>query len=118
MHSFPEDPLPYERDPHAPRPGVCIGTDNTHTPRWLRDLAAQAFADVAGGVAENAPFAGTYVPLPHYERHDKRVSSIMIELRRDTYLDGPTTLNASRADILAQRLARLFDGARNLDPTP
>lgn len=39
--------------------------------------------------SSNAPFAGTYVPLKHYH-HDARVSSVMLEIRRDVYMDEAT----------------------------
>ena len=109
VHSYPTHPLPYELDQRAARPAVCIGTDPEHTPRRLHDLADDVFVGVAGGVGENTPFAGAYVPLRHYGR-DKRVSSIMIELRRDSYLDGPSELAPSRAEGMIRRLARLLDG--------
>ena len=60
-----------------------------HTPeslvRGIRDLCA------AEGlrVEENRPFAGTYVPF-RYWRQDPRVSSVMMEIRRDLYMDERT----------------------------
>ncbi|MEG1392041.1 MAG: hypothetical protein RSC50_03955, partial [Aurantimicrobium sp.] len=32
-------------------------------------------------------FHGTYVPLRFYEAKDSRVQSVMLEIRRDTYMD-------------------------------
>jgi N-formylglutamate amidohydrolase len=84
LHSFPARPLPYEFDPAAPRPEICLGTDAAHTPTWLSDAAEAAFDSFE--IAWNTPFAGTYVPLRHYGR-EANVSSIMIEIRRDLYLD-------------------------------
>ena len=88
LHSFPKRALPYERDPTAQRPGICIGTDPEHTPEGLRAAAFEAFGDHPGGVAENTPFAGTYVPLKHFGR-TLNVWSVMIEVRRDLYQQGP-----------------------------
>jgi N-formylglutamate amidohydrolase len=39
----------------------------------------------------NKPYAGTLVPLKFYAK-DKRVTSIMIEIRRDLYMDEQTGL--------------------------
>lgn len=88
LHSFPKLPLPYEADPTARRPGICLGSDLEHTPDDLRDLALGSFAGVPGGTALDTPFAGTYVPLKHLGR-DRRVRSIMIEVRRDLYQTEP-----------------------------
>lgn len=77
-----------ELDQSAPRPGVCIGTDPTHTPASLTSAAFKAFAGVGGGVGRNVPFAGTYVPLSHWRRTTE-VLSVMIEIRRDLYQSEP-----------------------------
>jgi N-formylglutamate deformylase len=97
--------------PHAPfaHPGM-------HTPPWLRERAAEALGEmVAGwpggaapdpasaphepepagagkavaGIAFDRPFAGALVPLP-YLGNDRRVQAVMIELRRDLYMDEET----------------------------
>ena len=88
LHSFPKLPLPYEADPTVRRPGICVGTDPQHTPDDLRYVALGSFAGVPGGTALDTPFAGTYVPLKHLDR-DRRVRSIMIEVRRDLYQTEP-----------------------------
>jgi N-formylglutamate amidohydrolase len=109
VHSYPSRPLPYELHPDGPRPAVCLGVDPVHTPSWLVEAAREAF-DSLGPVALDTPFRGTYVPLPHH-RHELRVSSIMVEIRRDTYLvepDGPPT---SGLDDAARGLAELVDAA-------
>jgi N-formylglutamate deformylase len=109
LHSYPSRPLPYELHAEGLRPAVCLGTDPVHTPSWLVDAARAAFAEL-GPVAVNTPFRGSYVPLAHYER-DTRVSSIMIEIRRDGYLvepAGPLTGGAGRA---AHALAALIAAA-------
>jgi N-formylglutamate deformylase len=40
-------------------------------------------------MALNEPFKGTFVPLPFY-RKDRRVLSVMIELKRSLYMDERT----------------------------
>lgn len=89
VHSYPSRALPYELHGTGPRPPVCLGTDPFHTPAALLALAREAFAPL-GDSALDTPFAGTYVPLRHYGR-DARVSALMLELRRDVYLDEPVT---------------------------
>ncbi len=80
VHSYPRDPLPYERGA-GDRPEVGLGTDARHTPPWLLAAAREAFAGF--GTACDTPFAGTYVPLALLG--DARVASIMLEVRRDVH---------------------------------
>ncbi|WP_219419453.1 N-formylglutamate amidohydrolase [Pseudonocardia nigra] len=109
VHSYPSAPLPYELHADGPRPAVCLGTDAVHTPRELSEAARVAFATI-GEVGLDSPFAGAYVPLAHHGV-DRRVTAIMIEIRRDTYMaepDGPPTPAVAR---LARALADLVDAA-------
>lgn len=105
LHSFPLVELPYERLHHADalRPECCIGVDDKHTPAPLVEATIAAFADL-GETAINQPFAGTYVPLAYYTARDDRVASVMVELRRDTYLDRRDGIPK-----IARMLARLID---------
>jgi N-formylglutamate amidohydrolase len=102
-HSYPLKPLPYEQDPSRQRPEICIGTDDFHTPPDLGASAARLFGDRGYGVALNTPFAGSIVPSRWFRR-DPTVRSIMIEVRRDLYMDERTGerlpgFDALRADV-------------------
>ena len=88
-HSFPSYALPYEQDKSLARPEICIGTDDFHTPDELRDAAVELFKAAGFSVAVNSPFAGAMVPAEFY-RSDKRVLALMVEVRRDLYLDEKT----------------------------
>ena len=85
-HSFPSSPLPYETDQDKHRPGICIGTDAFHTPAELRRAATLLFDSLGHEVALNTPFSGSIVPQRWY-RSDPAVRSIMIEVRRDLFMD-------------------------------
>ena len=111
LHSYPDDPLPYELYPDDERPLICLGADEHHTPAWLIEAAREAFAPL-GSVAINQPFRGAYVPLRHYRRDD-RVSSLMLELRRDAYLRGDRTPIDAAIERFATAAARLVER-----PTP
>ena len=88
LHSYPSVRLPYElRD--GPRPQLCVGTDPFHTPDWLRTLVAEVAVAHHLDVGLDTPFAGSYVPEAQYGR-DRRVTSVMLELRRDLTLDEAT----------------------------
>ena len=107
VHSYPSAPLPYELHGEGPRPPVCLGTDSFHTPPGLLAAAREAFAG-CGETGLDSPFSGTYVPLQFYGK-DPRVSALMVEIRRDTYMTepgGPAGLGLTRP---AQALAALVD---------
>jgi N-formylglutamate amidohydrolase len=78
--------LPYELDQDPGRPDICIGTDEYHTPQALVRAAQQAVADEGLTCRINRPFAGTLVPAPYWQC-DQSVSSIMIEVNRNLYMD-------------------------------
>ena len=85
-HSFSKYPLPYELNQAMNRPEICIGTDNFHTSEKLRNLIGELFEKSNFTVKYNAPFKGSIVPLKFYNK-DKRVQSVMIEVRRDLYMN-------------------------------
>jgi N-formylglutamate amidohydrolase len=116
LHSYPRDALPYELHQDARRPEICLGTDSFHTPAQLTDSARHAFTGL-GDVVLNEPFAGTYVPSRHYQK-DHQVSSIMIELRRDTYLDADGELRGPAAERIHGAIAALLRGAQALGCSP
>jgi len=103
-HSFPSVPLPYELDQVLDRSDICIGTDPFHTPDWLKEFASEIFRQNGFSVALDHPFSGSLVPSDFYLR-DKRVASIMVEIRRDLYVNE---LTGSRLDTfhLTQNVLR------------
>jgi N-formylglutamate deformylase len=107
VHSYPTAPLPYELHGEGPRPPVCLGTDAFHTPPELLAAARRAFA-VCGETGLDSPFSGTYVPLEFYGR-DARVSALMVEIRRDTYMTEPGGPAGPGLGRLASALAALVD---------
>lgn len=111
VHSYPSRALPYELHGTDPRPAVCLGTDPFHTPEALVALAREAFAPL-GEHGLDTPFAGAYVPLRHYGK-DPRVHALMLELRRDTYLDEPVTPDDAGLRKAAECLAVLIEGAHH-----
>ena len=78
-------PLPYEVHSDEPRPQLDVGADDTHTSGELLAAVREAFGHLAAGVNES--FHGTYVPLRFYDAGDTRVQSVMLEIRRDVYMD-------------------------------
>ncbi|MEU0071061.1 N-formylglutamate amidohydrolase [Streptomyces sp. NPDC006332] len=105
VHSYPTEALPYELHGDGPRPPVCLGTDPFHTPGGLLGAAREAFAGL-GEIGLDSPFGGAYVPLAFYGR-DPRVSALMVEIRRDTYMSEPGGPAGPGLGRLAQALADL-----------
>lgn len=110
LHSYPSRPLPYERHGDAPRPEVCVGTDDFHTPGWLAELVEASCRQLGLGHARNTPFAGCYVPLSMFGR-DRRVLSVMLEVRRDVYLDEASALPTEGETRVAGLLAAVVAGS-------
>ena len=90
-HSFPKEALPYENSPDAVRPDICIGTDEYHTPNQLADWLVKSIRRSGRSVSLNSPFSGSLVPQGYYHL-EKRVESVMIEVRRDIYMDEDTQI--------------------------
>ncbi len=88
-HSFPKKRLPYEMSEIRNRPEICLGTDSFHTPIKLKDFLVEKFKSYGFSVDINSPFSGSIVPNLFYKT-DERVKSIMIEIRRDKYMDENT----------------------------
>ncbi len=104
-HSYPFVPFPYQ-DPRLPRPEICLGTDRFHTPEWLFEEAAALFKRAGFTVERNLPHAGAFVPAAHYKRN-RSTHSLMIELRRDTYLNESTGAKSPDFQTTRARLQRI-----------
>ena len=107
LHSYPLHALPYELHQDEARPEICLGVDESHTPDWLVK-AAQSALSIFGAVSLNQPFAGTYIPLKHYGS-DHRVSSLMIEIRRDVFTELDGSPDRVRIARLGAAIAALVD---------
>ncbi|WP_329335099.1 N-formylglutamate amidohydrolase [Streptomyces sp. NBC_01352] len=107
VHSYPTRALPYELHGEGPRPPVCLGTDSFHTPPELLATAREAFAE-CGEIGLDSPFGGAYVPLEFYGT-ERRVSALMVEIRRDTYMSEPGGPADPGLTRLTSALANLVD---------
>jgi N-formylglutamate deformylase len=109
-HSFATVPLPSEPDQDPHRPDVCLGTDAFHTPRALVSALAEALGEEGFRVAVDRPFSGSLVPLRWYGS-DPRVTSVMLEVRRGTYMDEGTGEPLARFGDVAGGLRRAVERA-------
>jgi N-formylglutamate amidohydrolase len=108
VHSFPSRPLPYELDQAPDRPEICIGTDAWHSP-FNDDRHAAKIAAESSFVTElNRPFSGSMVPSAYWQS-DRRVRSLMVEVRRDLYMDEETGDPLPAFNAVSARLCRLVE---------
>ena len=84
---------------------MCLGTDPFHTPAALVEALRAAMAAEWFRVAVDRPFAGSLVPLRWYGK-DPRVASVMLEVRRGTYMDEATGSPLEGFDGVGARLGR------------
>lgn len=112
-HSFPSRPLPYEPVQDPDRPEICIGTDAFHTPPQIRDALVGGYEALGYRVAVDTPFAGALVPLPFYEA-DPNVRSVMIEVRRDLYMNEASGERSPDFDLIALHTMRVVAQLRRL----
>lgn len=109
-HSFSTSPLPSETDRSPDRPDVCVGTDPFHTPSAVADALETALRDQGFRVRRDSPFAGALVPADRYRR-DRRVRSVMLEVRRGIYCDEQSGRLLSGWQAVAERLRGAVLGA-------
>lgn len=102
-HSFPSKPLPYEVDQTPKRPQICVGTDEFHTPARLATAILDMFAGEGWTVGLNAPFSGALVPSRYFGL-DRRVAALMVEVRRDVYLDEDTGMTNESFEMASKRI--------------
>lgn len=101
VHSYPLVPNAYELHADGPRPEICVGTDEVHTPQDLRELVVDIMRATAptGDVGLDSPFQGCYVPLEHYGISET-VRAVMLEIRRDVVADHRDALVAGVARLI------------------
>jgi N-formylglutamate deformylase len=95
-HSFPSVPLPYE-NPNSNRPDICVGYDSFHASKGII-TKVKNICDVNNYTSgDNEPFSGSYVPLKYFQK-ESTVKSLMVEIRRGTYMDESTGSKSKQYD--------------------
>ena len=88
-HSFPSIPLNRALNKDLDRPDFNIGTDPYHTPKHIVEKSIDYFNSLGYTLGVDYPYSGSIVPMEYYQ-NDKRVSSIMLEVNRNLYLNEPS----------------------------
>ncbi|MFQ3251632.1 MAG: N-formylglutamate deformylase [Glaciecola sp.] len=110
VHSYPKTTLPYERDPQQPRPEICIGTCDYHTPIELESALVNSFRSEGFEVGLNTPFAGTLIPTEFWQK-DQRVFGFMIEVRRDVYMNETSFTLLDNGDVVRNKICNAIKTA-------
>jgi N-formylglutamate amidohydrolase len=107
VHSFSATPFPHEPDQTFPRPEICIGFDQFHSP-FSGETAIHNVCKALNFCAGlNHPFGGSIVPNKFWN-DDARVRSFMLEIRRDLYMDEATGLKRSDFAAVCARIQDLL----------
>ena len=104
--SFPALPLPYELNQTAFRPDFCLGTDDFYTSEELVVRVEKELESCGYSTARDQPFSGTVVPIKHFQK-DRRVQSLMIEIKRWLYLAEDYSVDSERSEMLVKILRRV-----------
>jgi len=107
-HSYPSKAQALELVRGSQRPDICLGTDPFHTPAGLVDRLARSVRSTGLSAAFNEPYSGSIVPLSCY-RKDLRVETIMIEVRRDLYMNEQTGTPAPGFNRMRSLLAEWIE---------
>jgi N-formylglutamate deformylase len=98
-HSYPTKPLPTQTN-YQSTPEIGIGTDDLFTSPQLIELTENFFKSHGFDVELNEPFTGTIIPSEIYQSKDTRVQSVMIEVRRDLYINELTAEKNSQFETI------------------
>ena len=89
-------------------PRLCKETENYHAPDKLVNEIISIASKYSIKTALNSPFAGTLVPLKHFGK-EPRVNSVMLEIRRDQYMDESKMVRDSeRINLIKSMLIEII----------
>lgn len=111
-HSFPSF-MPWIQQNSGDPVDICLGTDNFHTPKILLETCRKIFTAKGYRVALNTPFAGTLVPLK-YLHVEKKVWSIMIEVRRELYYNSGEKIKNPKFSKIKKDIGEVLQAIENL----
>jgi N-formylglutamate amidohydrolase len=100
-HSYPSTPIIRDLDQTSIRPDFNIGIDSYHTPKKLIDVSIAYFEQKGYSLGVDWPYSGTIVPMEYYQKN-KTVHSIMLEVNRKLYLNGPSNEKSKQFDETKQ----------------
>ncbi len=107
-HSFSSAPLPHEKSQETPRPDICIGTDDIHTPYQLLEFCKDFFESKGYSVKTNCPFGGTIVPVDCYGKNEQ-IKSVMIEINRSLYMNEQMDKKTEKFEDIRHLISKFLE---------
>ena len=81
LHSYYNEPLPYEKHKNLKRPDICIGIDDFHLNKNHLESLINMVESYGYTWSINEPFIGCLIPNKYYMK-DKAVSGFMFEINK------------------------------------
>lgn len=81
IHSYSNEPLPYELFKDLNRPDICLGVDDFHLDKIALDKIIYKIKEEGFSYSINEPFKGCIIPSNYYQKNDD-VKGIMIEFNK------------------------------------
>ena len=92
----------------TPAAEIRIGTDSFHSPLEDDDIAIRLCERARFTVSVDRPFSSSIVPATHWAK-TKEVRSLMVEVRRDVYMNEKTGERLPEFDALSSRVCSLIE---------
>ena len=108
IHSYSDSLI----QPHAKMrntPDLCIGTDANFTPPILIEIIYKRFGEAGFTIAENAPYAGLYVPENVlYGQCDCDFIGVMLEFNKRCYCDSNEQSINNRLELIRNTIRKVI----------
>jgi N-formylglutamate amidohydrolase len=104
MHSYSTEPLTYELHQNDRRPMICIGVND----ETMAEKALLAAKESPYDIGVNETFKGAIVPNDLNEYEQARTSSIMMEIRKDMYLDDNDAIDPVKINGISNEIFRIL----------
>jgi N-formylglutamate deformylase len=106
-HTFSDQPFKSDLDQSMPRPDICIGTDDYHTPFDIEYYLVNKFEELGYVVKLNSPYDGVMIPLDYY-RNNKDVKGVLIEINQKLYMDNNLDQMLLKIEKLNKEIELIF----------
>ena len=89
------------------RAAICTGTDAFHKPTEISTALVNFFENAGLSVAIDRPFSGSIVPMKYWQK-EPNVKSVMIEIRRDLYMNEKTGTKSHNFNEMQKTISKII----------